>query len=434
MNNSKNNIAWQKIFEKYHVLEHIQHNGRFEITATQINTDSNREARLMTKFDYRSQLPNLFKQHHLSILPISRGSYVIANIETFASFDDNNEIDVATFSFPSHLESIDYNNITSEAIALNCAYISGIIQDFLEDDDLKPTINGRMSSLSFDFKIKSSHSFLDISVDNSQIEIDAGFEGINFLSLIEAKNIISDDFMIRQLYYPYRLWSKKVSKVVKNLFLTYTNGVFHFREYMFDNINYYNSIKLVRQKKYILRNVAEAINLETVVTILEQGETILEPEIPFPQADSFERVINLCELLYQHGELGKGHITNYYDFSDRQTNYYTDAGRYLGLIHKYNKNDRDDRIYFSLTERGKDLFKMSIFNRQLEFVKLIFLHSAFKKAFQLYLEKSAPPVKHEIIEIMKRSNLHGIKSEDTFDRRSSTISGWIKWIFGLIEE
>ena len=32
------------------------------------------------------------------------------------------------------------------------------------------------------------------NVNNSQIEIDGGFEGVETLSLIEAKNSLSDDF------------------------------------------------------------------------------------------------------------------------------------------------------------------------------------------------------------------------------------------------
>ena len=60
---------------------------------------------------------------------------------------------------------------------------------------------------------------------------------------------------------------------------------------------------------------------------------IPEPNnIPFPQANSFERIINLCEILYENNTLSRDEITYRYDFDSRQTNYYTDAGRYLGLI------------------------------------------------------------------------------------------------------
>ena len=44
------------------------------------------------------------------------------------------------------------------------------------------------------------------------------------------------------------------------------------------------------------------------------------------------------------------------------------------------------------------------------------------------------PCKNEIIQIMKESNLNNIRSEETFYRRSSTVSSWINWIVGLINE
>jgi len=286
-----------------------------------------------------------------------------------------------------------------------------------------------MSSLSFSFKINSGNSLSNINVDNSQIEIDGGYEGLNSLSLIEAKNSISKDFLIRQLYYPYRLWSNKITKNVKSLFLTYTNGVFHLREYIFEDYNHYNSIKLIRQKKYVIRE--EVINIESIQKILYETHIIEDPKLPFPQADSFDRVINLCELLNENQYLEKEYITENYDFNERQTNYYSDAGRYLGLIDKKRENGKV--IYF-LTKKGCDLFKLSISKRQIEFVKLILSHFVFKKILELYLKNAYLPSKTEIVEIMKSSNLYGIDSEKTFYRRASTVSRWINWIMELIEE
>jgi len=73
---SKNDIAWEELFEKHGIINEIMNNGYFEITSKQINKF--REARLMTKFDHKSNLPQLFERNKLSILPITRGSYVIS--------------------------------------------------------------------------------------------------------------------------------------------------------------------------------------------------------------------------------------------------------------------------------------------------------------------------------------------------------------------
>ena len=426
MSNSKNDNAWEKIFDKYKILKEIENKIEFVITAKQINEF--REARLMTKFDYSSQLPSLFSDNTLSILPISRGSYIISNFEMFESFDDN-EVDIIKMEFPTYLESIDYTNITSESTALNCAYVSGILQHFVAEQDLQPTVSGRMSSLSFSFDINAKNLLLNVKVDNSQIEVDGGYEGGNSLNLIEAKNSLSKDFIIRQLYYPYRLWSNKITKNVRSIFLTYTNGIFHLREYTFENINHYNSIKLVKQQKYAIKD--EVINLESIQKILYESRTIEEPKVPFPQANSFERIINLCELLNENLSLTKGDITENYDFDERQTNYYSDAARYLGLIDKKNENGR---VVFSLTKKGSELFKISITKRQIELARLILSHSAFKRTLDLYFKNAKPPAINEITKIMKESELYQVKSDETFSRRASTVLKWVNWIVELIEE
>ena len=162
MTSSLNDKAWIKIFDEYSIVHEVQKNGQFVISSTQINKFG-REARLMTKFDYKFQLPLLFAENNFSILPISRGTYVIGEFETFHVFD-NCETDVTKIAFPSYLESLDYKNITSEATALNCAYITGIIEDFVQDEDLRPTVNGRMSSAAFSFDINSQNSLKKVAV------------------------------------------------------------------------------------------------------------------------------------------------------------------------------------------------------------------------------------------------------------------------------
>jgi hypothetical protein len=372
--------------------------------------------------------------NNFSILPISKGSYVISDFDTFKDFE-NNDAEITKIDFPNYLESIDFNNITSESTALNCAYVSGIIEDFVQDEELKPTVSGRMSSLSFDFNINSKKSLININVNNSQIEIDGGYEGIESLNLIEAKNSISKDFLIRQVFYPYKLWENKVSKKVRPLFLTYSNGIFHFKEYVFEDPTHYNSIKLIREKKYAIRD--GAINLELIQKTLIQVKIVKEPSIPFPKADSFERVINLCEILNSEIQISKNGLLENYDFrlkdsiDPRQVDYYVNAGRYIGLI---DKKHEDGDVFYFLSKSGQELFSLSLINRQLKFVELILSHLVFNKVLKLYFKKGELPSWIQIIKIMKESNLYKINSESTFKRRSSTISSWLNWILDQIEE
>lgn len=423
---TKNGKAWQKLFDKYDILRHIEKEGSFQITSTQINEF--REARLMTKFDHTANLPELFSKNALIILPITRGSYIISHFEAYKPFE-HPSTEILPASFPEYIESIDYENITSEAMAINCAYASGILDDFLNDETLIPTIDGRMSSDCFSFKIRNKllNSNVEVDVVNSQIEIDGGYEGKNKLALIEAKNFISEDFIIRQLYYPYRLWSNKVTKQVIPIFLIYSNGIFRLYQYEFQDPNNYNSLVLVKHKKYSI--VAKEITLKDIIDVLQKAQVIEEPKIPFPQANSFERVINLCELLSEN-ELTRDEITQNYAFDPRQTSYYTDAGRYLNLINKRRENNE---IYFSLTEKGKTIIRSKYIARQLKFAETILKHKVFNDTLRLCLKSGQQPSLSEIVIIMKRSNLYNIKKDDTFKRRASTVKGWINWILNLID-
>ncbi|HPS30829.1 MAG TPA: hypothetical protein PLZ43_11275 [bacterium] len=293
---TKNDAAWEHLFDQYRILEQIEQRGFYEISSQVINRL--REARLMTKFDNKSQLPRSFATNNLSILPITRGSYLIAEFESFLDFNID-EPATLNIDFPPHIESLDYRDITSEASAINCTFVSRILNDFTGEENLYPTVSGRMSSSAFNFGINGVN--FRVNVNNSQIEIDGGYEGAESLTLIEAKNYISQDFLIRQLYYPFKLWTNKIQKRIRSVFLTYTNGVFHLREYSFENSDHYNSLRLIRQRKYSFGD--NHINIERIQVVLNETVVAPEPETPFPQADSFERIINLCELLKQRGGL-----------------------------------------------------------------------------------------------------------------------------------
>jgi hypothetical protein len=425
---SQNDRAWELLFEKYNILSHIETEGKFVISASQIKEF--REPRLMAKFDHTINLPCIFKKYDLAILPISRGDYVISHFRAYQKFEEKNRT-VEQATLPSYIQSLDENNISSEAIAINCAFASGMLCDFLEDEDLLPTVSGRMGSGQFKFNIQHYRDKrqIPVEVNNSQIEIDAAFEGTNSLSLIEAKRDLSDDFLVRQLYYPYRVWSNRITKKVRPVFLIYSNGIFKLYEYSFTELSSYNSLVLVKQKNYAIENMT--IDVSNLQDIAENTETIPEPDIPFPQANSFERVINLCELLDVQ-DMSSEQVTEEYAFDLRQTGYYTNAARYLGLLERFYNDEH--RPMYRLSSLGKYVMRKNYKQRQLAFSKVILQHKPFRDTFRVCMESGTMPDKSTIVSIMKASNIYKVDSEDTFERRSSTVRGWINWMLGLIEE
>ena len=421
----QNDIAWKNIFERYDVLKEIKTKGYFPISAKQIK--EYREPRLMTKFDHKINLPAIFSENGLSILPVTRGDYVISSFEAYHDFPQLNG-DVLKISAPSYIQSLMPQFIINETNAINFAFASGILCDFFEDENLFPTVSGRMGSGKFNFKINTDWGYRTVNVNSSQIEIDAAYEGINYLTLLEAKKDIADDFLIRQLYYPFRAWSNRVTKPVQSVFLVFSNGVFNLYQYLFENSDNYNSISLVKQKNYM---IATEISLMDIQDILSSVSVVKEPEIPFPQANSMERVINLIELLKEKS-LSKSEITSIYSFDERQTNYYADAGRYLGFIEKV--RGENNEIVFKLSQKGLSLMRLPYKEKQLEIVSCILSHRVFCDILNLWFRTGEIPNRDSVVRIMKQSNLYNVDSETTYLRRASTVIGWVNWILELIDE
>ena len=424
MNNKNlNQQNWLKLFEKHRILASLNSAPFFLITAE--NIKEFREPRLMTKFDHEYLLPNIFKENDLAILPLTRGSYAIGRFKIFHTLEME-RIEVESLSLTSNFESLNFDKITSESTAISCAYVSKILEDFL-GEEITPTISGRMSSDRFEFKILNSHnSKVSLKVDRAQIEIDAGFESQESLTLIEAKNHFSDDLLIRQLYYPYRKWKGLIRKPIRNLFLTYSDGIYEIREYIFLQSNNYNSINLIKHKKYAICDFQ--INTLSLRKMLSEVTAESEPfNVPFPQADSFDRVINLCELINNDGILTKSEITENYGFTSRQTDYYLSACKYLDLV-------EPSKDGFILTKKVQDIFKQHIQLRRKFFIEQIIKRRVFKTALDLYLSQASMPSNNQLLTIMQNFELRNINSYITRKRRASTVRSWIDWIVAQIEE
>ncbi|MEG4863493.1 MULTISPECIES: type II restriction enzyme [unclassified Microcoleus] len=422
-----NDKAWETLFETHNILEEVDKNGCFEIESAQIN--KLRESRLMAKFDHSVNLPDIFRENHLSILPISRSKYVIGKFGTHFEVKYDPEIEVIPFDFPSHIESIDCTNLYSESSALHCAFNIGLIDDLLGEKTAY-TVSGRMSTESFNFNIinPTTNKPYSIKVKNSQCEIDAGFESDNYFVLIEAKNYSIEDFLIRQLYYPYRLWSQKITKKVIPVLMTYSNDVFSFFIYEFSNDEDYNSLKLREQKNYTI--APQEIQLSDVDRVFNNIQLIAEPDVPFPQADKFERVVDLLSLLLER-DLTKDDITENYEFDRRQTDYYTNAGLYIGLIENY-QDSLTKKVIFRLTSEGRSILHKRPKLKYLDLINKILQRKVFYLVFQLALELGQIPPEDAICKIISenRSDIN----DTTIKRRYSTVRGWISWIWFQIKD
>lgn len=416
---------WEILFEKYSIENRIKQDGLFYITADQIREV--KEPRLMTKFDTRESLPSVFGSR-LGILPVTRGSYVIGEFDLYEDFPEfRTDIKQMTGAkIPDYLETIDINDVRSEAGAINIMSIAAIIDDFLGEENMLQTVSGRMGSGVFSFKVRGFTPGLEhiINVQNSQVEIDAGFENRNVFAIIEGKNVVHSNFLIRQLYYPYRLWEGKIGKAIRPVFMIYSNNIFRLLEYSFADTDSYNSIEFVQEKKYSLEDID--ISMEELVAAYKSTKIEPEPEVTFVQADSFDKVISLVENL-NDTPMTTAEIAELFGFKERQSDYYYNACKYLGLAEKAKDEEGTTRVH--ITPLGRQLLKLPYKARQLEYVKLIMKHRIFNEIFGLALKCGEVPDKKFIAGRMRELN---ICSEKLLQRRASSVRGWLNWILNLV--
>ena len=423
------NDAWALLIDKYDIVNKVIKDGIFHIKASEIKAF--KEPRLMAKWDCIAALPTVLKKYNLNILPDSRSSYVLGD---FLLYEEIPELQEEVFNMdyveiPDY-ETIDINNISSEAVAINVLVISGILDDFLGVDGTVQTFSGRMGTGEFDFVVDTVRGNKQkISVRHAQCEIDGGFENEHEVIIMEAKNVLNEEFHIRQLYFPYRLWRKKVTKPIRLIFSIYSNMIFRLFEYRFVEINDYSSIELIKTKNYSLQDttidIEDLIEVRNNTKVCYQDNQHDDLKVPFVQANSFERVISLLENM-KDNPMTKEQIAKLMMFDERQSDYYYNAGAYLGLFEK-KREDKISKVF--LTRLGDNVFSLNYKERQLKFVELILKHQIFSDCFDMVINSGGELPDIETIESLMRE--YNVCNEGQINRRASSVQGWIKWIFNL---
>lgn len=250
------NKAWSKIFRDYKINDHDFDNSPFELTAEQIKKScqvftatGDKEPRILCKQDTRSDRPSVFIDNGLFILPKKNGSYYILKGEGYVDIPD------ITTPIQNYMSKLDFELESSmvgdsEMQFFDFAYANSLIRTFMNDQSLVLTIRGRKYTPRFSFKVGTN----SLDTESVQTEVDAGYEGKDSIVLIEAKNFSATNVIIRQLYYPFRQWSEKTSKKVVPVFFEKRvvdgEDLYYIWQYVFTDVNDYNSIKLVKSARF----------------------------------------------------------------------------------------------------------------------------------------------------------------------------------------
>ena len=165
------------------------------------------------------------------------------------------------------------------------------------------------------------------------------------------------------------------------------------------------------------------IDKEEIVKILNEVTFIDEPKVPFPQADSFMRMICIWEHLFNE-DMSANEIIELNKFTSRQKDYYTNAGIYLSLIEKYKK---ENKVFYKLSSRGKFIFGLNEYERDLELFKCLFEHTVFHHVFSVYLSENDMDL-DTVVDIMYDHDLYNLNNPQVYRRRGKTVLSWLYWI------
>ena len=215
---------------------------------------NNKEPRLLCSQDSREGRPQIFQELGLFMLPVRNGAWVILRGEGYIDLPPAHEeaaLYTSTLEFTLDTAKVDNSLIQH----LDFAYATSLVQTFMQDDSLLLTIRGRERSP--DFSLRVGQHQLD--VQGVQTEIDAGYEGRGQIVLVEAKNSKAQNLIIRQLYYPFRLWTSRLQKPVRLLIFENCEETYTFWQYSFTDRHDYNSIHLERTGRYVVQERFSAL-------------------------------------------------------------------------------------------------------------------------------------------------------------------------------
>jgi hypothetical protein len=384
------------------------------VTAKQIKNITGEEPRLMAKIDHQEDLPSIFKKHNVFILPMDRQSYAILQgkgYHTLEPMDFAGEKYLTDNPFP-----VSSAGIESESTYLDYSYATGLLSRFTRVDNLFLAARGRRTTPQFDFSING----INLSVKGAQIEIDAGYENVKQIVLVEGKIGVPNTFIVRQLYYPYRaVCSDK--KSTRTIFFCYDprEYAYLFYEYEFQSLLKYDSIKFVKSAKYNV--IFKPTSIRDYSKVAPDKE-----KIRIPQADDLNKIIELPFRVAEGTDTAEK-LAAHFGFDKRQSSYYREASEILGLV-------ESNRHAYSLTDKGRQYIKMPTHMRMKYFTKLVLEFPVINQLFlNLTIDRDKSVTKNEVVDILKdNSELTG----STLLRRTQTIFAWFKWIqrnVGLVE-
>ena len=397
--------SWVNIFDKYNILSAIKKGGYIDISADQIKAVDGKEPRLLTKIDYRENLPNIMRSENLSILAIKNGLYRIAMNDPFIDIEEEIRTDIIEITPPTDIISINPFNIKSESAALDIAAVSAM-HNILFGEESKLTIRGRLRG-SLDFNIGTT----PYNIEGVQIEVDGGYESDNAIHLIEAKIGYNNNINIRQLLYPQLFWENEVRgrKQIKSYIFYLQGDIFRFIPYFYDG-----AIGLADHSAEKAFRFTPLTSIPFSLYDIAVDQTKIDTNIPFPQADKFVNINTMLITISENACLNKEELKSYFAIVDRQIDYYFNVLKWLRLC-------KEEDNCLVLTPLAEQFITLPFRERMQEIAKIVFA------------EPIMNAVLHERLPNLQIFSYYNVNSDSTISRRLQTVKAWVSYFKNLFD-
>jgi hypothetical protein len=162
---------------------------------------------------------------------------------------------------------------------------------------------------------------------------------------------------------------------------------------------------------------------------IDSGDnSTIERKVPFPQADDFERVIDITEFVATEPR-SIDDISSNYEFHPRQADYYFSAARYLGVGELVRGSDGVN--YRQITKLGERIINLPYAAKRKEFAKLVLEIPAVREIYMLKIEHGVVADITEAERIVAETSQEEGISGSTIYRRAQTVIAWVRWLLSL---
>lgn len=416
------------------VLSQIEGAGRGDyqnelvtITSEEVNRVSKAmggpDFRNLSKFDKFEDLPDVFMEKRINILPISRRNYVIGPVQEYSDLKGDSPYKKASYRIPNLLTLQGETANWNENSWISAGLATHALEQAFEDEDLVRTLTGRMGGGNWQFNIQSTDKSkkFAIQLQNPQIEIDSVLETQKAIYILEAKRVKESNFLIRQLYFPYRKILEDLTinkKPIIPIFYEINSETQYVkvRMYEFTDSNVYNSIREFKRFEFQLLDNLDVTTLSEMIAYARSVKTKPSQSKLFPQANDVEKIMTMLEILKEHPS-DKLEITQKFLFDPRQADYYANILVYFGLAEK-------DAGKFLLTKLGVELSQKKVNERNVAFAQIILLDRIFNDLFLNSVQGTLD--KNDVVMAMTNENLQ--LKDSTKYRRASSVLNLINWI------